>query len=377
MNGQTKYGSSQAWWAAAVHAWDRYQFASRRADYYDYLSCLLQGMRGRRSLKEVFQLDAARYGLSSFRGRLSGRWLQRYQLAGGDLYSTWLDEFPVAELGLIRMAQSFGNAALVNTLSELSQVLQLTRKAGQILLATLWAAVAGLLVSLALMVAVSWFTVPHLLQAFASVPPEFYGALTRNLMAVSAFIRATLPLLLALMVGCWGLLLWSLPNTYGWARKRLEPYGLWRIYRYVQALRFLALLALVLGRDDSNTTQLRSALIMQKTGASRWQASHIDTMLRHIDSGLTGAGTFDTGLLDRDHFWFLSDMVMARGLHDGLALTRDRIRSLVLGSVARQAAALRWAVLLTCLGFVLGMGLWHYAVIDELRHSLMLFHAGG
>lgn len=363
------------WLSSLLHAYDRWQFMRQRADYYEYLAALLQGMRGRRTLKEVFQADAGRYGMDTVRGRLSARWLQTYQLASGDLYTTWLAEFPVAELGLIRMAQSFGNTALVNTLAQLAQVLMLGRKASQIVLATLGAAALALLLVLLMLVCVPWFTVPQLLHSFASVPAEYYGSLTRQLLGFADLLRTVLPFLVVLLLGGWYLLLWSLANTCGRVRKALEPYSLWRIYRYVQALRFFALLALVLGRDDTGSTQLRTALQMQVQGASAWQNSHIQAMLRRIDSGLTGADTFDTGLLDREHFWFFSDMVLARGLQQGLQLTCDRVRSLVLGSVARQAAALRWMILLISLAFILGLGLWHYAVIDELRRSLMMFHA--
>ena len=68
-------------------------------------------------------------------------------------------------------------------------------------------------------------------------------------------------------------------------------------------------------------------------------------------------------------------MVAARGLYVGLTLGNERLREYVLGATARQAALLRWSLLLGCLAGLLGLGLWHYAVIDELRRSLMLFYA--
>jgi hypothetical protein len=36
---------------------------------------------------------------------------------------------------------------------------------------------------------------------------------------------------------------------------------------------------------------------------------------------------------------------------------------------------LRWALLLTSVAGVLGITLWHYAVIDELRQALTNFYA--
>src|SRR5690554_1372821 len=111
---------------ALLHRMDCQRFSAMRADCYDYLSALLQGMQGVRTLKDVFELDARRYGPGSVRGRLSGHWMRSYQAAGGDLYATWLGSFPQSELGLLRTAQAFGNAALLRTFGELSGVLHLT-----------------------------------------------------------------------------------------------------------------------------------------------------------------------------------------------------------------------------------------------------------
>lgn len=363
------------WLGALQHAVDCWRFAGGRADYYDYLAALLQGMQGRRTLRDIFERDARRYGAQSVRGRLSQRWIQRYQSAGGDLYATWLGCFPQDELGLIRMAQSFGNASLVKTLEELARVLQLTIRAKNIFRATLWSGAMALLLAFLMMLAVPWFTVPRLMRTFSAVPAEYYGGLTRSLLRFSELVQANWPLIAVFTVGGGLLVLWSLPNTCGPLRRGLERFALWRVYRYVAALRFLTLLSIVLGRDGSESTQLRTALIMQKTGASKWQASHIDAMLARVDAGLAGADTFDTGLLDRAQFWFLADMVMARGLQSGLNLAGERLRAQVLGTVAKQALALRWGLMLASLACLLGLGLWHYAVIDELRRSLMIFYA--
>jgi hypothetical protein len=358
-----------------LHFLDCWRFSFARADYYDYLSALLHGLQGRRTLKDVFEQDARRYGSASVRGRLSGRWLQGYQVAGGDLYATWSGCFPQVELGLIRTAQSFGNASLIKTFGELAKVLNLTRQAREILVTTLWSGLMALLLVFAMMLAIPWFTVPRLIHTFSAVPAEYYGSLARALMRFSELIQAHYFFMAVLLVGGCALLLWSLPNSSGPVRRRLERFALWRIYRYVAALRFLALLAIVLGRDDSESTQLRTALVLQKTATSKWQLTHINAMLARIDAGMVGADTFDTGLLDREQFWFFSDMVAARGLQAGLILGSERLRAHVLGTVARQATALRWGLLLASLSCLLSVGVWHYAVIDELRRSLMLFYA--
>ena len=354
---------------------DGWRFRAARADYYDYLSVLLQGMQGGRTLKTIFDADARRYGSGSVRGRLSHRWLYAYQAAGGDLYAAWVGSFPQAELSLIRAAQALGNAALVRTLGELSAVLHLLRQARSILGSTLWAAALAVLAVFAMLLAVPGFTVPRLLHTFSSVPVEYHGRLTSGLLRWSELIQAHWVFVAVLTAGSAGLVLWSLPNASGPLRRGLDRYSVWRIYRYVQALRLLSLLSILLGRGDAGAVQLKTALFLLKGGASVWQEAQVDGMLARIDAGMTGAETFNTGLLDREHFWFLSDMVMARGLHAGLALAADRLRVHVLQAVARQALVLRWCLLLASLLCLLGLSAWHYAVIDELRRSLMLFHA--
>ncbi|MGP1613731.1 MAG: hypothetical protein ACTS5Y_01485, partial [Pollutimonas bauzanensis] len=235
----------ERWLLPLRQAIDCRRFARGRADYYDYLSALLHGMQGRRTLKEIFERDARRYGPGSLRGRLSRRWVLAYQAAGGDLYGTWLGCFPQDELGLIRAAQALGNAALVRTLQELARVLHLTRRAKEILAATLWSAALALLVVAAMLLAMPWFTVPRLLHTFSAVPVEYYGRLTQALIRLSDLVQANWPFMAVLTAGGWLLLLWSLPNTCGPLRRRLERFALWRIYRHVAALRFLALLAIV------------------------------------------------------------------------------------------------------------------------------------
>lgn len=354
---------------------DPRRFAAHRADYYDYLSCLMDGMQGSRTLKEIFQADARRYGPDTVRGRLSLRWANAYQASGGDLYMTWLGCFPPAELSVIRAAQMFGNTALTATLHDLAETTGLVRRARELLLSTLWAAAVAIIALLAMVLAVPLFTVPRLLHTFYSVPPEFYGARTRLLLEFSALVQAQWLFVLVLLLGGSALLVWSLPNSSGPLRQRLDQFLFWRSYRHVNAIRFLSLLAIILMRQGPVSTQLRTALSIQKAGSSRWQCWHIDAMLERINMGQAGAETFDTGLLDRDMFWFLSDMAAARGLATGLGLAKKRLESRLLATVARHALALRWCSLLFCVACLLGLGLWHYAVIDELRRSLMLFYA--
>jgi hypothetical protein len=68
-------------------------------------------------------------------------------------------------------------------------------------------------------------------------------------------------------------------------------------------------------------------------------------------------------------------MVASRGLHVGLSTAVGRLRQDALAVAMRQASAWRWILLLGSASSMLGLGFWHYAVIDELRRALMLLYA--
>lgn len=373
-------GSSSGWLLAPLvrlrrHI-DRWRFRRVRADYYDYLCALLEGEQGRRTLKEIFAQDVARYGSSAVRGRLSRDWLEIYQAAGGDLYVTWQGSFPATELGIVRCAQAFGHAALTSTLGKLAESLRLMTGVRHILAGALSAVAVSAAVLFAVLLAIPTYTLPRLLQAFSALPPDHYGPLALRLIRFAQHIESWWLLAAVLAVGMGGLLLWSLPNASGAVRRWLDRRAIWRIYRYGQALRLLDFTAILLDTGGQGATQLRTALRHQRAGASHWLSGCIDAMLARVDAGAVGAASFDTSLLDRDHYWYLSDMVAARGLSAGLRLGAVRLRALMLGTVARQAYVWRWALLLSVVGCMAAIGLLHYAVIDELRQALMFFYAG-
>jgi type II secretory pathway component PulF len=356
-------------------AFDGLLFGSRRADYYEYLAALMQGEQGRRTLHGIFLADAARYGGATLRGRLARRWARAYQDSGGSLLRTWTGSLPAMELGLIAAAQSQGNETLARTLHDLGQAARLVGRARELLVAALWPAFVAVSLLAGLVLAVPAYTAPRLRQTFQAVPDEYLGVLTRRLFEFSAWVLVYWPAVAAGLAAFLGLVLWSLPNLTGRLRAVLDRHGPWRLYRQFHAVSFLAVLGAILERPGAGSMRLAAALDMQKACAGPWAAWHIDAMLERIDAGVTGAATLDTGLLDRELYWFLADMALARGLEQGLLAARERLVSRILASVARQAALLRWSLLLACVAGLLGLGLWHYAVIDELRRALTFFYA--
>lgn len=356
--------------------WDRHRFQRQRIEYYDYLAALLSGSSGTRTLKDIFLHDFLRYGKASLRGRLSRDWLNTYQRAGGDLYATWELHVPHTELALIRAAQSQGNQALVRTLAEMSGVLRLVQEAARILNGTLWPAGLALCIAVLVSLAVPWFTLPRLMDAFAMLPPDYHGTLTTRLLRFSAFVGDHYLLIMAIIIGGFLLIVETMSRAAGPVRRYLDGYLWWKVYRSVSALRFLAFLHIALGDEEAGSVQLRAALLRLRPGASEWLGDHVDRMLVRLEHGVAGPETFDTGLFTPEQFWFLSDMILAQGLLNGLTVARDRIQRQIIVIVARQAIVMRWIVLLACVTYVLGLVLWHYAVIDELRRALTFYFSG-
>ncbi len=353
---------------------DAWRFRPGRADYYEYLADLVEGTQGRKNLRDVFEDDARRYGLETVRGRLSRHWADAYLEAGGDLGEAWSDTLPSSECLLLVCVQEEGGD-LPAALRDLARAVRLARDAWLALVSAAAAGVAAAAVAFALLCAIPYFSVPRLQHVFQAVPAEDYGRLTRALFALAQGLRQWLVLWLVLLLGLAWLSLWSLPQFTGALRARLDRWLLWRLYRDFQAIRFLALLAVLVRQHGAADTRLRRALAVQARHAAPWLHGHLLDMLGRIDAGQTGPDIFGTGLLDQGTWWYMADMMDALGMEAGLAQVRQRIELSLLARVRRQASALRWSMLLASVAAVLGITLWHYGAIDELRQGLTNFYA--
>lgn len=360
-------------WQQNLDAW---RFSGRRADYFEYLYAVLSATQGRLTIRELFDRDALRYGQHTVRGRLSRLWSVSCEISGGDLQATWQGCFPADERALIQVAQMYGNARLLACFQSLASHLGLLMRARRVLWGTLGAAAMAVLVVGALMLALPVWTVPSLQQAFQGLPVAFQGAWTRALFAGADLLRTWGPLIPSLTAGGIVAVLWTLPRTSGVWRRRLDRIGPWRLYRQVQALRIVALTAILLQPGSTGSTQLRSVLLLMLQHANPWLAAHLRIMIARLDQGLSGASALDSGLLDRDLYWYLLDLEAAHGLSPALQAVHVRMATVWFARVRAQAQALRWLILLVGVAAVLAMGLWHYAAIDELRRGWMMFHAG-
>lgn len=362
-------GLTDAAWLA------RRRFRAQRADYYEYLGSLMEHGDGRKTLHDIFEDDARRYGRSSLRGRLSARWAERFRESGGNLEQTFRGTLPDDDVALLRASQLAGAGALGTSLYDVAETARLLDRAKSGFLATMMAAGMACCAMLLVLIATPLYTVPQLRKTFAVVPAEYWGKGTRALFGLADMLHANLgPALLALALTV-ALSAWSLPALTGVLRSRLDEWSIWRLYRDFHSIRFLALLGTMARQRGNVATPLRDALLAQLPGASAWKAWHLNRMLMLLDDGVVGAETFDTGLLDRETQWFLADMMAIHGVDAGLARTRQRIEARIIVDVLRRAQALRWTILLLAVGVLLGMTLWHFSVIDELRRAMQAYYA--
>ncbi len=351
------------------------QFKDQRADFYDYLADLISATAGTKTLLSIFQDDARRYPSSSVRGLLSASWAQRFPKTGGDLFATWFGSLPTEDLVAIQAAQYAGAGALTQTLRQLSAVVRVTDAATQAFMQTILTGVLSLGVAFGAILLIPFFTADRLAQAFVALPVSYYGPLTRSLFLTSDWLNRLWWLLIAFQVCLGWACLWSLPNLVGLVRRSLDRWGIWRLYRVVQAVRFLTLLAVLLQPRGNMSARLRDALQVQALGATPWLRAHIDSMLFRIDSGFKAADALDTGLVDNETWWYFTDMVATLGLDEGLQRTCQRLSLHTVKKLAVQAQTIRWLLLLLSVAVVLSIAFWHFRVFEELRQSLSLYYA--
>lgn len=350
-------------------------FKAQRADFYDYLADLIAVTGGAKTLLQIFQDDADRYGASNNRGVLSRHWAQRFPQTGGDLFATWFGTIPTEDLVAIQAAQYAGAGALVQTLRQLSAVVRATDLAQRTFLRTVLTGGLSLLVALVAILLIPFFTADQLTRAFSSLPPDYYGPMSQWLFKTAAVLRNVWWMALLAVAGIAWSGFWSLPNLIGPLRNWLDTWGIWRLYRIVQSIRFLSLLAILLQPRGNVTARLRDALLIQQVGSTPWMNDHISCMMERIDLGLGVTESLDTGLVDAQLWWYFTDMVSTLGLDVGLQRTAERVAVHTVKKLAAQAQILQWSMLFISIAIVLGIAFWHYRVFEELRQGLSLYYA--
>src|SRR5699024_7174636 len=126
-----------------------------------------------------------------------------------------------------------------------------------------------------LLLALPAWTVPALQQAFSGLPQEHYGPWSRWLFAFASHLRQWGILLPLILIAATAGALYRLPRGHGHWRDTMDRYGTWRLYRQVQALRLIALMAILLQPGIGQSSQLRPVVSLFLPGARPWLAQHL------------------------------------------------------------------------------------------------------
>lgn len=364
----------QQLWKTGQRYWDYWQFRRQLADYFYYLSQLMDATQGQMTLRTLFALEAERYGLGNYRGRLALHWLQRYEQCGGDLALTWSQVLSSVDKLVIQMGQARGDHALAVAFSLLAQQHQKRLQLRSHLMTVLWPVLIALVLISLMAALIPLFTVPELLATFVVVPEELYGSKTKWLIAFAQFITSYgVVVLLVLIVLGFGIV-FSLPRLIGGIRQLLDLVEPWRSYKVLQSTHLFALLSLLL---NERVAQLRLGQAVQLIGQStnKWLVWQVQKIQERMVRGEVGAKGFATGLLSPSLQWFFEDVEQSQDIGRALSVMHERLYQRFQKQVLLKAQVWRWLLLLGCVGSMLAIGGWHYLVIDEMRRALLMFYA--
>jgi hypothetical protein len=359
-------------WKLRLAAW---LFRARRADYYAFLAHMLERPGSDQTLLMIFQQDSQRHGLNTVRGQLASWWSTQYALTGGDLIQTWRSTIPQTDLHSLALAQEAGQFALAQTFRSLAVQVRQWQTCWREFVTTVALGWVALVIAMACVFVLPQWAVPRLLAAFAMVPSEHYGASTRSLINWSQHVQGFWYLWGLGLGGISAALIWSVYGLTGALRDYLDRFGVWRLYRDLQAMRLLAGAATLLTALSPTGVGLRTVLVALQRQANPWLDCHLQRMIRRLDAGEDALSSLDTGLLSGDVWWQFIDTVRIHGLAQGLGQAAQQVGQVVQAQLATRALWLRWMLLIAALLTVMAVGWWHLRVIDELRQSLTLHYA--
>lgn len=345
-----------------------------RLEYYGVLADLLEDTQGRTSILAIFARDAERYGKRP-RGVLSRHWAEMYEISGASLKETWAGTLPAEEVALIGVAEKSGSEALIGALRDLARVGEVVRKAKAEFVSTIVVGVVGMVIAVAMLLALPFFFAPYLQQTFGFVPVEFHGRLTRNYFAFARLIESVWVFVLASVGAVVWWIGWALPNWVGEARMKADDrFLIFKLYRDFKGSIFMAMLASITKSRDGAVTNQREALLMMQEGATPWLSWKIRAMLDRLDEeGGLDASMLDVGIVDKEVYYLFADIFEARGVAAGLLTAGARSEERATKAIASRAKVLRWATLFSSLLVVIVLLGWQNSVIYEFKNSMSTY----
>lgn len=352
-------------------------FRSRRADFYESLCDTMEATAGKKTLQNILQDDCERYGgVTTLRGYLSDYLANRLVTdARGRVSEMFEGIVPAEDRLIIEISEAAGPGALEQCLRDLTDYTRLQERAKEAFKWTILAAAFTLALLVAMLFVMAFFSYPRLADIFSALPEEMWRGAALAFRRLAEFLQSNLIVVLGIGGVMVYLLLWSLRNLTGPVREKLEDRFIWRAYRDFQAIRFMMTLAVILTPRQGNTISLHNGILMLDDPKNPWLSWHIQKMIAKIEEEhLTGAETFDTGILPKTLYYNLADRCQSSGVDVGLQQTRRQVEVRVLGDVAKRATVTRWVLFAISIAGLIGVLFFHFAAIESLKRALQMFY---
>ena len=355
--------------AFAPHKMAARAFAKKRSDYYYYLASVLRSSSGRMTILDIFMNDAERYA-SKPRGKLTAYWAQQHQENGADLVETWRGTLPDSDLMMMSSAiRTGGPGALEQALEDTARVSGLVAKAKGIFVSTVIVGAFAVALGFGMAYAMPTFFLPTIQESFSFVPLELWGPKGKAMLSFAEFLKSYSVVCLIGIVAFISWVSWSLANYTGPGRAWLDRKApLYTLYRDFMSATFIATLASMLKKRGNVSMNLREAIEVIKEASNPWMSWHCGKMMLNIEEmGGQSADIFNTGIMQDEDFFFMSDMVRIKGFDEGLRLAGERTEKETIKSIEKKAGVLRWVLLIFGIGMIFLFAGWVTAIMGELK----------
>ncbi len=333
--------------------------------------------------QELFALDASRYSqdedgnaIETPRGVLSRYWAERFIETGGNFANTFAETIPSDDAAMIRLAQAAGAGALPLTLRDLARTSALIQNAKAKFVGTVAISVFAALLFFGVLLITPTVSVPMFKDLYGGVPKQYHSGAATALFAFGDAVNSVLLILVVLMVGGGYFVVWSLPNLTGDLRRVLDRWSIWRLYRDFYGALFLAVLSTMVKTRGGVSTTLGQALKEMRTGANPYKQWHMDLMIDRVEGSALGPGTksdveaLNTGLIDRDSYFYLLDVYQGQGLAIALDKAGSQVETHALVVVETRAKWFARILLLVAFSLTAGWAVWHLLVAFDFPTAM-------
>lgn len=352
-------------------------FHKNRAEYYSYVANVLRSSAGLIKILQIFENDSQRYK-GTPRGTLSVLWHERYSDNGGNLADALDGTLPEDELAIVRVAQNAGVDALIVAFDDIGRIAKLSDKVRKETLGTLLAGILGITIAVLMLTAFPVFSVGALRSAYDFLPLSWWGKSGKAFVAYAEWIKTYIILVVVFVGILVAAINWSLPNLVTPVREWLdERIVLYRVIRDLKGAMFLSTMATLTRKRAGVMFTLKQSLeIFSESAKTPWLKWRINQVIEGADaSGAIGVDAFNTGLINKEMYFFLEDMQRAKGFAEGFEATGLYVESTVLESIIKRMTVYRWAMLISAVLVAVSMFAWQFRVIHEMKSAMSLYIA--